>query len=110
MREGTAGVRSSMVGPPAVYNTAGQRENHAFSRKRHPADVRPNTNGGLIALSDCDVIGVSGVHGQCASGPPAVCRRGGLLPGCPAVLGEMHFVRASHIDTAAIMGIDRNRA
>src|SRR6266699_2654291 len=41
MREGTAGVRSSMLGPPAVYNTAGTRENHAFSRKRHPADVRP---------------------------------------------------------------------
>jgi len=45
MREGTAGVRSSMLGPPAVHNTAGKRENHAFSRKRHPADVRP-----LIAL------------------------------------------------------------
>jgi len=41
MREGTAGVRSSMLGPPAVHNTAGKRENHAFSRKRHPADVRP---------------------------------------------------------------------
>src|SRR6266513_2967676 len=41
MREGTAGVRSSMLGPPAVYTTAGTRENHAFPRKRHPADVRP---------------------------------------------------------------------
>jgi hypothetical protein len=41
MREGTAGVRSSMLGPPAVYNTAGQGENHTFSQKRHPADVRP---------------------------------------------------------------------
>jgi hypothetical protein len=30
-----------MLGPPAVDNTAGQGENHAFSRKRHPADVRP---------------------------------------------------------------------
>ena len=30
-----------MLGPPAVYNTAGQRENHTFSRNRHPADRAP---------------------------------------------------------------------
>ena len=41
MCEETAGVRLSMLGPPAVSNTAGGRENHTFSRKRHSADVRP---------------------------------------------------------------------
>jgi hypothetical protein len=42
MREGTAGVRLSMLGPPA--DTAGGRGNHTFSRKRPSADVRPSSS------------------------------------------------------------------
>jgi len=56
MREGTAGVRSSMLGPPAVYTTAGQRENHAFSRKRHPADVRPKDFPDLVEFDTSRMI------------------------------------------------------
>jgi hypothetical protein len=40
-----------MLGPPAVYNTAGQGENHTFSQKRHPADVRPFVVISLLRFS-----------------------------------------------------------